>query len=1394
MTVPFRQFPRKRGPVKLIVSSPSATIGGQFRVSASIATNPSSWKQPVNQPLRARVLKRQQPHYCMPPMALPRVTYGYPDAPAGIEVGGDQTGGPAYATAQNLADKAILNNHLTQRRIRISIPSWDDATGISNMRTLALLYKSDGYFVSYGITGNSGVQNSTTYASWKAQVPGEALWAHNNGIDRFYIGNEEDWQAQGGHFGTVTDATVRTDVLAMAVTLKAAYPTMEIVYSTAQGTVSQWNTKGTGSLDKLGFNMYDTLDNFGPNITFFMSQIGAKFFVSEWGANNGYADSITLDGYTDSMYANDLASRYATLRANNLESYFFALRYGGNTRTSGNWNILDNLNVPLPGFEQVFGAFPLFVTNDPSFWNHPTQQPLRNRIPKRQQPMPRYDPWVATTTVVTTPSVASYREPISQPIRNRTPKRQQPQYQDRGRFLITGSATATIGGQFRVTQNPATSLSWGQPDNQPLRSRVLKRQQPFAINKRFLITANNASTISGQFRVTENPANIPGSWLQAVNQPLRSRVPKRQQPFAINRRFLATSSASSTISGQFRVKEDPARIPDSWLQPANQPLRHRWIKRQQPPVRTVIPPFGTGLTDVFNGTFESAPPFTAPQTGNGWVDGTAGGSGNVTWGWNSGGVGTVQSYFDTAVPYSGQYAFKASLLGVGSYIETKNVPGYDTPLGYPYRLALVPGQTYTLSFRMKTNYVSGDSSSGAFICLLTADAWGRDTLEYSSTAVKTTTGWTKYTMTFTAGANIYSGHVEMRIYGHTGAGTLVMDAWWDNITFAADPVGYIEPVNQPLRARTPKRQQPFAINKRFLVSTITNSTIGGQFRIKEDPARIPDSWLQPANQPLKARVPKRQQPFAINKRFLVTAGFLSTIGGQFRVTSDPSKNLSSWKQPVQAPLRSRVPKRLQPQYPFFRYLITASNTATIGGQFRVKEDPSRIPDSWLQAVNQPLRARVSKRQMPQYPSKRYIATVITAATIGGQFRIVEDPSKTPDSWLQPVNQPLRSRVLRRQQPFPINKRFLFASASFSTIGGQFRISENPSVEATWIRPANEPFKSRTPIPKRQYPRIPLYPGVGFRPYATNFNFENHPVYSSDGSVVGLWIDGTSIGNTGTPYGWAITALSFTGAGAAFDTSIAHSGTTSMRLSQGSSASNVAVSTFRQTPTSGSLPTEAFVLQPNRQYVVSGYIRTNNVLANSAFIEFQQYNAAGTQIATTSSVKMGAGTNSGWTFVTIVVTTGATAAYGGIVLHHDVQGNVSDVWYDDISVTQGGLVFQRPTNQPLRNRVPKRQQPQYPSKRFPFIATFTVNSTIGGQFRVVFIPYLATIGGQFRIKQGFTASTDATGSTWGRAVGSVDGFTSNQNDLGIGWNNSDDHRAEFTPEQSYPNPWDNTRSP
>jgi len=188
---------------------------------------------------------------------------------------------------------------------------------------------------------------------------------------------------------------------------------------------------------------------------------------------------------------------------------------------------------------------------------------------------------------------------------------------------------------------------------------------------------------------------------------------------------------------------------------------------------------------VKNGDFEYAPPFVAAtNNSNKYIDGTAIGSTTndlfKMYLVKNGVAGDSEAQFDSSVKYSGSNSLKISVKTANKYAQVFiNATTYYQAGTNP----ALPSTSYTYSFRMKTNYVSGDSNDGASIMFNFAKADGTASGSFQSTKVKTTTDWTLYTGTFTTAADTVAINVNPRVYGHTGAATLIMDAWFDDVTF-----------------------------------------------------------------------------------------------------------------------------------------------------------------------------------------------------------------------------------------------------------------------------------------------------------------------------------------------------------------------------------------------------------------------------------------------------------------------------------------------------------------------------------------------------------------------------------------------------------------------------------
>jgi len=193
---------------------------------------------------------------------------------------------------------------------------------------------------------------------------------------------------------------------------------------------------------------------------------------------------------------------------------------------------------------------------------------------------------------------------------------------------------------------------------------------------------------------------------------------------------------------------------------------------------------GRELLGDSNSDFENSPGGVATTSTNRWVDGTAGGAATNAGKYNIHFVegGAASAVFDNVESYSGNSSLKISTLATGSYVEARLLAvGYETFPGEG--VTLRPNTTYTMGYWMKTNYVSGDATNGARCVFLEANATGTNIGGGGAgTYVKTTTDWKYYTVTFTTKANAVRGHFEFRIYGHQGTATLIMDAWFDDIS------------------------------------------------------------------------------------------------------------------------------------------------------------------------------------------------------------------------------------------------------------------------------------------------------------------------------------------------------------------------------------------------------------------------------------------------------------------------------------------------------------------------------------------------------------------------------------------------------------------------------------
>jgi hypothetical protein len=190
---------------------------------------------------------------------------------------------------------------------------------------------------------------------------------------------------------------------------------------------------------------------------------------------------------------------------------------------------------------------------------------------------------------------------------------------------------------------------------------------------------------------------------------------------------------------------------------------------------------------VKNYNFENSPPFTAAQTSgvNRWINGTASGGVHPTgqeYCWGVQGItGSVAIQYDTSIYHSGSASMKLSTTASGAAVSVSPSKGVAVEDRNISGIPVLPSTSYTLTYWMKTNFVSGDATSGATLQVRERNGTFGTVTDTNGTLVKTTTDWTQYSIVITTGATTRFILPYLKVTGNDGTATLIMDAWFDDI-------------------------------------------------------------------------------------------------------------------------------------------------------------------------------------------------------------------------------------------------------------------------------------------------------------------------------------------------------------------------------------------------------------------------------------------------------------------------------------------------------------------------------------------------------------------------------------------------------------------------------------
>ena len=195
---------------------------------------------------------------------------------------------------------------------------------------------------------------------------------------------------------------------------------------------------------------------------------------------------------------------------------------------------------------------------------------------------------------------------------------------------------------------------------------------------------------------------------------------------------------------------------------------------------------------IYNGNFEIAPPSNTTMLlagGGNYYDGTSTGVANKSlFGWGLFNyTGTIGVLFDNSVSHSGNWSLKlsttatASTVGMATFVN--NAAGIRIA-GIP----VLPGTSYTLSGWITTTAHSGSASSGAQLILWeTNGSAGTVKSNNVISGITTSTGWTYYSKSFVTQNSTTYVAIRCNVIGNDGTSTLIMDAWFDDLTLVPTP-------------------------------------------------------------------------------------------------------------------------------------------------------------------------------------------------------------------------------------------------------------------------------------------------------------------------------------------------------------------------------------------------------------------------------------------------------------------------------------------------------------------------------------------------------------------------------------------------------------------------------
>jgi hypothetical protein len=196
----------------------------------------------------------------------------------------------------------LLANGFTQ--LRINITFWADTVAGVITKSAITTAISKGAQVIWGVGSGSSTLTAANWPTFRQAVLDAALWAQDNGVYEFQLGNEEELHIDDT---TLTDAQLITNLKALATEVQAIFTNGNLSYSCEEDALDTWISAGKGDIDLIALNAYLGWGNDSGNYneTHFRSTLSK--LVGAFGTDGCYLSEFGLSATSLDSYSTDEA-------------------------------------------------------------------------------------------------------------------------------------------------------------------------------------------------------------------------------------------------------------------------------------------------------------------------------------------------------------------------------------------------------------------------------------------------------------------------------------------------------------------------------------------------------------------------------------------------------------------------------------------------------------------------------------------------------------------------------------------------------------------------------------------------------------------------------------------------------------------------------------------------------------------------------------------------------------------------------------------------------------------------------------------------------------------------------------------------------------------------------